>query len=446
MKKIVVIFLFLGLLIRFWNFQSMWGFDYDQEINARIAKSIVVDHKPILIGPETSVGAMYVGPYFNYVIALFFALGKMDPMGTVALNILLSVATLTIFYLVGKDLFGWKTALIGLVIYAFSFMIIGYDQTLWNPTPIPLVSLLFFYFLSKNRVLLSAIFLGLMFHLHFQAVLLAVIFGIYLLLFNRKGVFNLKNIIGIVLIVFIFFTPLVIFDIRHDFLNSSHLIKFFFGTSGTSKTIDFYQILQTASILLSSLRDIIYNGSFEIVRLITLFLPLVTFFHIIRNFKNNFFKVFLVAIFVAFLAFSLYKGPPPTQYYFLFLYPLFILSFSHWLSQRKMALVTALLLVFSVLNLIPLLTIQNNLSLQNKHSAVKFVSQKADGKSFKVDMVTWAGLNTGYKYLFWLEGKNPSYDYTAVTEKSFKMVIPATIARKGELNATFGAIGVVELQ
>lgn len=444
-KLLVLAIVLAGLIVRFWNFPTWYGFDYDQEVNAWIAKSIVVDHKPVLIGPETSVGGMYVGPYFNYVIAAFFALGKMDPMTTILLNILLAATTMWIFYLIGKKLFGQKAAIIGLIFYTFSYMIGSYDQVLWNPTPIPLVSLLFFYFLYRNRIILAAFFLGIMFHLHFQAILLVVIFSIYLLIFNRKAIFNPKNILGIFIVIVIFFAPLVLFDLRHNFLNFNHLIKFIFGNSDTNRSLDFYNIWQIINVLISFFRDLIYSGGYEIVRFLTLILPIGTFIHLIKNRKHNFYKVFLIALSVTFITFVFYKGPLPPPYYFLFLYPLFLLSLSDWLSKQRTFLIAPLLIAFLIWNPVQLLNVPNDLSLQNKHSAVKYITQKVDDKTFKVDMITGPGLNTGYRYLFWLEYKNPAFNHTVQTEKSFKMVIPLTIARKEELSATFGSIGIVEL-
>lgn len=444
MKKFVALIIFLGLIIRFSNFNNWHGFDYDQEINAWIAKSIIVDHKPVLIGPETSVGGMYIGPYFNYIIAGFFALGKMNPSATILLNILLAGITMIIFYLVALKLFNPKTALIGLIFYAFSCAIGKYDQVLWDPTPIPLISLLFFYFLLKNRIILAAFFLGIMFHLHFQAILMTAVLGIDLLLFNRKAIFNFKNILGILTVIIIFFAPLIIFDFRHEFLNFSHLVKFFWGNSGLSINLDFYIIWHVMDILISTFRDLIYDQGYWLVKLAVLILPIETFIYLVKNYKHNFYKIFLTAIFVVLSAFIFYKGSLP-PYYFLFLYPIFIIALSDWLSQQKESLVVSLLLIFSILNSISLLNTHSDFSLLNKHKAVKYITQKAGDHSFNVDMITHPGLNTGYKYLFWLEGKNPSFDHTAKTEKSFKIVVPSSIAKKEELKTTFGAIGIVEL-
>lgn len=445
-RWLVLIIIILGLAVRFYDYPAWQGFDYDQEINAWIAKSIVVDHKPVLIGPETSVGAMYVGPYFNYIIAFFFALGDMDPAATIFLNFFLSLVTLVVFYLVAKNLFDQKAAIIGLIFYAFSYMISGYDQVLWNPTPIPLVSLLFFHFLYRNKVILAALFLGLMFHLHFQAILLAAIFVIYLAIFSRKEMVKPKNVLGTIAMMIIFFAPLIFFDLRHDFLNFRHLVQFFFEGSGKTGGIDLAKLWQTVNVLTSSFRDLVYNGSYEWVRVLVLILPMGTFLHLARNLKNNFYKLFSLTLLIAFLAFAFYKGPLPTQYYFFFLYPLFLLALSDWLAKRPMFLVIPFLAVFIIWNVIQTLTyFSSDLSLDNKHKAVKFISQKADDKTFKVDVIADLGLNTGFKYLFWLEEQFPSFDYTAKTEKSFKIVMPKTIARPDELTASFGAVGVVEL-
>jgi hypothetical protein len=153
---------------------------------------------------------------------------------------------------------------------------------------------------------------------------------------------------------------------------------------------------------------------------------------------------------VSLLAFSLYRGPLPTQYYFLFLYPLFILVVSGGLgklaakNQLSSLAVTLLLAVFAILNVWQIKDEKNDLSLANKHRAVAAIVQKAQGKSFKVDLITSPGLATGYKYLFWLEGTAPSFDYRAQTDQAYKIVVPAKLARPEELFARFGGIGVVK--
>lgn len=453
-RQLFLLILAAGLAIRLYNFPVWNGFDYDQEINAWLARSIVVDHKPVLIGPETSLGGMYVGPFFNYVIALFFALGRMDPAATTALNALLFVATLLIFSKVAGDLFGPRARLIAISFYAFSAMIIGYDRILWNPTPIPLVSILLFYFLVRfietsrlRDLFLASFFLGLMFHLHFQAILIGGIFFLCLMMFKTKSLLRPKTYLVILPTLLVFFLPLIIFDLRHDFINSRHLAQFFFARSAPGGSIDLAAFFRTITILTTSLRDVIYNNSDYGIRLVSetvIVLPVVVAGYILKNLKVTIFRITLVSLLVALVTFTFYKGPLPTQYYFLFLYPLFILAASSALSKLPPKIVYPLVALFAAGNVWQILFIGNDLSLENKHRAVEFITRKAGSQSFKVDMITAPGLATGYKYLFWLEGANPSFDYLAPAEKSFKMVIPATIARPEELSARFGSIGIVE--
>src|SRR5436190_2047930 len=103
--------LVFGLFLRFWNFPNWFNFNFDQETQAWVVKSLVVDHKPNLIGLETSVGGMFIGPYFNYLLVPFYLVGGMDPAATILLDILAAGATILASYYVGTKMFGQKAGL-----------------------------------------------------------------------------------------------------------------------------------------------------------------------------------------------------------------------------------------------------------------------------------------------------------------------------------------------
>ncbi len=456
-----LLILAVGLFVRFYNFPAWQGFDYDQEINAWLAKSLIVDHKLFLIGPETSVGAMYVGPYFNYIISFFYLLGKMDHAWTILLNFIISTVTIAAIYLTGAKFFSKVSGLISATIYSFSMFFISYDRVMWNPTILPLVSVGVFYFLYsylKNHkvrdLILATTILGFSFHVHFTAFFLLAFFVLSLtILGGNKFWKSPLNFLYIVSVLVIFFLPLIFFDLRHNFLNFSHLLLFL--TSGRAGGLSGIGILVTLGNVLLVWADLIKSIFIEIINiklipLSLLFLVLI-FKHGFKSGGNKlFYKLLLLLFLLITIPLSFYRGALPPYY---FLAPLSIIVISsgdlfyhitkkYYQSNIFIVLITGLIL----LNLMPALFTKSDFSLKNKSQTVKYIISQSQGQSFKVDFITSLGLNTGFKYLFWQQGEILNINMNTKTDKTFKIVIPKSLARPEELSVVYGAIGIVKME
>lgn len=454
-KYLPIAVIVLALLVRFWNFPAWFGFDYDQEINAWIAKTILVDHKPVLIGPETSVGGMYVGPYFNYVIALFFLIGRMNPTTTILLNILVSGATIAAFYLIGSRIFNRLTGLTAAILYGFSSFIINYDRVLWNPTPVPLVSLLTIYFLyrflqnsSFKYLALTIAGIGLLLQLHFQAVFLGAFVFLTLLIFRPKTFLNIKADIYMLIPLVIFLAPLVFFDLRHGFLNSRHFLQFFLTGSSTESVDIAGNLARMLNVTLSLFENVSAVMKPFLAATVGIILVLTS---VVHSGKNLFFRLSLGLLIFSLTLIALYRGPLPIQY-FLFLIPVFILLpadilQSLWTKKTPLRWLSPLtLLLFIVINLSALIQSKNEINLWAKQQAVKYVvSALGSNKNVQIDIVAQPGLNTGYKYLFWQAGLNPYYGADRKDLRTFKIIVPLSMARPDEITVNFGPVGVQSL-
>lgn len=455
-----LLILAVGLFVRFYNFQAWQGFDYDQEINAWLAKSIIIDHKLFLIGPETSVGAMYVGPYFNYIVSLFYFLGKMDHTWTILLNFIISTATITAIYLVGSKVFSKTVGLISAAIYSFSAFFISYDRVMWNPTILPLISIGAFYFLysylqdhKTRNLILATIFIGFAFHVHFTAFFLLAFFALSLAIFGGKKFWKSPlNFVYIFFVVAIFFLPLIAFDLRHNFLNAIHFLEFFSsgrtgGLSGIGILITLGNVLLVWADLIKSIFLQVIN--IKLVALSLLFLFLI-FKHGFKSSRNKFFyKLSLLLFLILTVPLSFYHGALP-PYYFLPALTMIVISSGNFLYQitkkySQSKIFRVLIAILILLNLVPVLFTKSNFSLKNKSLAVKYIISQSQGQSFKVDFITSLGLNTGFNYLFWQQGKTLNTNMNTKTEKTFKIVIPKSLARPEELSVAYGAIGIVKM-
>lgn len=226
----------VGLFLRFYRLNAFITFLGDQGRDAIVIKRILFfEHFPA-IGPPTSIGQVYLGPFYYYFIAPWLFLFNLNPLGLAFGVALFSSVFIIINYLIVKKLFDEKTALLSSIFLTFSTTIIEFSRFSWNPNLLPYFSLLFFYFLIKSVQVKkniwsfwSGTFLSFCIQLHYLALfLIPPVILLYLIEIykNRKKIKNTLKGVGVFFLAFIFFSlPLLIFDLRHDFLNFNNFIS-----------------------------------------------------------------------------------------------------------------------------------------------------------------------------------------------------------------------------
>lgn len=217
-------------------------------------------------------------------MAPWLLLSNFDPIGPAVAVALLGVLTIPVLFWVTKKIFGTKEALIASSVYAVSMPVVINTRFSWNPNPMPLVSLLLIWGLYQVYVNHKAkawlyiwIAWAVAMQLHYMALLWAPVIGIVTLLdwwrgwrktneeFRRtrlrgyasaskanektnsklkiqylnsriEKIFGIRHSTFIILarywlfgfsIFLLSFIPLIIFDLRHDFLNYQGLLEFF---------------------------------------------------------------------------------------------------------------------------------------------------------------------------------------------------------------------------
>lgn len=207
----------------------------DQGRDALIVKSIVLFQKFPAIGPPSSIGEVFLGPFYYYMVAPFLALFHLDPVGLAVGVALWCIAGLIASYFFVKNKVDIKTAIIFLLLSAFSYRLVDSARYSWNPNPLPYFAFatLFFFVLAlekPKKFLYPLIFgqlFGLSFQLHHLAALLALpIVVMFVLVLIKKRNMQLFFIPLASLSTFLFASvPLVIFDLRHNFLNTRNLVS-----------------------------------------------------------------------------------------------------------------------------------------------------------------------------------------------------------------------------
>ncbi len=239
-KKLYTILLFLlisAVILRLWNMDGFITFLGDQGRDASIIRNILLlKHFPA-IGAPSSVGGVYLGPFYYYFIAPWLLIFNFNPVGLGYGVACMSIVGLIALYFQLKPHVSKISLLLFLTFCTFSAILIELSRFSWNPNLLPIFGFLtitFFVFWIEKRSRLYAVLFGSFFalstQLHYLALILSVPVGIHLLFFIFKKKSSLPDLKQCVLAfgAFLFFSiPLIIFDLRHDFLNTHNFIALF---------------------------------------------------------------------------------------------------------------------------------------------------------------------------------------------------------------------------
>ncbi len=247
-KLLVIGLIVIGSFLRFYNLKDSLQFQGDQGRDAMVVADIFKNKDPVFIGPVTSVGNMYLGPLYYYFMMPFLWLSYPSPMGPAYAVALLGVLTVALIYFLGRKLVGEKAALWATVFYTFSSVVITYTRFSWNPNPAPLVSLLMIYWTDQASrqkpwfwPLVSLAFAVLL-QLHYLTLLAAGGAGLIWLIDLGKRIQKARTehswqpllkllwpSLAALLVLILSFTPLMLFDYKHNWLNLKAFRNLLFG-------------------------------------------------------------------------------------------------------------------------------------------------------------------------------------------------------------------------
>lgn len=233
---LIIIVLALALFLRLYNLSSTVTFLEDEGRDLLIMHRMIDQGRPVLLGPQTSTGNMYLGPLYYYLVTPSLFLAKMNPLGPVIFIALTGVLTVWLLYRFGKDWFGKWVGLATALMYAILPLPVSFTRNSWNPNLAPLFALLIIWSLvqiiekksaSFKNFLLLGIFAGALIQMHYMALLFLVGVGASLVIYLRKSIPTLlKGIATIILGFALSLLPFIIFEIRNDFVNTRAITRF----------------------------------------------------------------------------------------------------------------------------------------------------------------------------------------------------------------------------
>ncbi len=237
---IILSILVVSAFMRLYNIDQYMTFLGDEGRDALIVQRFITTGDIPLIGPPTSVGGMYLGPLYYYMMAVPMTLFFLNPLAAAVQVALIGVASVGLIYYLARSWFGKVAAISASVLYAFSPVTIIYSRSSWNPNPAPFFALILIISLywthrSKNYrwLILTGAATAFAVQMHYLALILVPIAGLLwlweLIQFKKTKLgkhFVSGSVLGIVAFLLLM-SPLFIFDLKHDFMNYKALSMFF---------------------------------------------------------------------------------------------------------------------------------------------------------------------------------------------------------------------------
>lgn len=415
--------LVLAASLRLYRIGEFMTFLGDEGRDVRIVRDLITKGNLVFIGPQTSIGNMYLGPLYYYLIAPSLALSLLNPVGPAIFNALLGTATVWLIWFVAKKWFGTTTATISSLLYALSPVAIIYSRSSWNPNPMPFFALLTIYGISevwqkKNFSWLPWVGVSFAFvlQMHYLGLLLIPVIGFFLLLTfikikndsKQKNIFLRFCVFGF-FSFFLLMSPLLLFDLKHQGMNFN-AFKTFFTDRQTTINLNPARSDRFLPVLITTITDLVLARQ-TALSLFTLIIALISSIYLyIRSKTKQFLQVIFIWLGFAFLGLGVYKQHVYIHYLG-FIYPAIYLLvgsiIAYFLTQKRLVLKILFLLVLFYLIQINLfyspVRETPNRQLQRTEMAVDQIIAASSDRPFNFGLIAKQNYDESYRYF--LENK-----------------------------------------
>lgn len=327
----LIVITIAGIFLRFFRFEGFVTFLGDQGRDALIMKRIVTfEHFPG-VGAPSSIGQVFLGPFYYYLMAPWMLLTNLHPIGPAIGVAIFSTSFIVISYFVALDLFKQKlSALIFSALVSFSYIMIWLSRFSWNPNLLPLFALLAVYTfvkaLEEKRLIYfiaSGLFFSFCIQFHYVALAAGLPVVIYLAYYLYSQKENMKaallNVGAMIAAFLIGNAPLIAFDLRNNFINLKSFTKLLTGGEVSSNSHGLTEIVHT----FSAFNNHALHMSAPFLLNVFIFFLLIACIPFLLKQKRNF--NYLAVFFFVTLFITAYFTSNKHQHYFGFLYPLYYL-------------------------------------------------------------------------------------------------------------------------
>ncbi len=432
----IVLIILAGAFLRLYRIRDYQTFLGDEGRDVLVVYGILHGH-PTLLGPVASVGGFFLGPIYYYIMTPFLLLSRFDPVGPAVMVVLFALATIYLIYHVGREFFDEKAALIAALFFATSPVVVDATRSSWNPNIMPFFSLASLYCVykaverkSRKLFLLTGFLLGIAIQLHYLATFLGFTVFIYVLIVSFRLKINWLQVVKNYLIMFagflIGFSPFLMFEVRHLFINTRNVIKFIFqsgdtGVGGNSLEIAHFAFNRMFGGLVFNYpipRNFYQypNNVITLWLLIFSIASLAAIAYFLYRFKEskdkNKYILFTLWGALGIILFGLYKNAI-YDYYLGYLFPLPFFIFGVFFSGLMRSNLTKVLVGIAIAFLVLLnfnfshLRHQPNRLINQTKTISDFVIKQAGGRPYNFALISKSNTDDAYRYFMKLEHKDP---------------------------------------
>lgn len=430
---ILLLILVLGAFLRLYRISDYMTFLGDEGRDAIVIKRLLLDFDPVLVGPGTSIGNMYLGPLYYYIIAPSMLLSGISPVGPSVFVALMGVATIFAVWFIGREWFGKWAGAFASYLYAISPVVIIYSRSSWNPNIMPFFALISVY--SLWRVLIHRQFkwmliwgasFAFVLNSHYLGLLLVpTFFVLWVWSFislrgekkDRRRLLTFSILGGMLFLGLM--SPLFIFDARHGFRNFNAIYKFFSERQTTVSARPWnalpymWPIFEKLNTRIVSGMDALMGSIVSISILATLGLVIGAYRNFVKIAEKRNFLILFIWIFFALVGFGVYKQEIYDHYFgLLFPAPFLIIGglMDYALERARIRgwwLCLTFLLFLSYFNFVSSpLRFPPNMQFSRTREIASQIMEKSQGEKFNLAIIAERNYEDAYQFFLekWKSG------------------------------------------
>lgn len=424
----------VGAFLRLYKIDQYMTFLGDEGRDVLIVSRFVKHFDLMLVGPGTSVGNMYLGPLYYYLMAPSLLLAGFSPVGPAVQIAILGVATVAFVWWIGRQWWDKTAGLVAAALYAVAPTVIVYSRSSWNPNIMPFFALLCIYAIWRvwtkyefKWLIVLGVAYALVLQSHYLGLLLApTLFLFWFLTFRNLrlirnssleiGHFLRKSLFGFLIFAGLM-SPLVIFDTRHGWRNFAAIKTFFTVREETISIKPWNAIPKIWPIFNKAVTDLVAAGNKPIGFVVSLVLSVFIVWLILRQRKlavsHQPLAIVLVWLGFALFGLGLYKGAIYDHYFgFFFAAPfLFLGGLVQTLLTDNKRKITKYLFFFCFLLLVAVNLINNplkfppNQQLRRAKEVAQKIAEESKGERFNLAVIAERNYEDGYQYFLEVWGK-----------------------------------------
>jgi len=397
---LLITILLITAFCRLYRISDYMEFLGDQGRDVVIVRDFLKNGNLFFIGPQTSIGNMYLGPFYYYLIAPALLLANYSPVGPSVFVALLGVATAYLIFFVTKKWFNQSAAHIATFLYAISPIAIKFSNFSWNPNVMPFFALLFVYLMTEKRYLWASLAFAMCLNSHYLALLLLPI--AFIIWLNNSPKKYIKETILAILVFLLSLIPQFLFDLKHQGQNIKALATFFTqreNSTGGTVNLKIYKSIPVIPSIFNQVNTDLLAGksiTFGIIVSIILFIGII---YLLLKHRSQKLIYSVLWYFSGLVGLGLYKQHI-YSHYFGFLFPVVFILMGYLLSKLPKLLTIILLIFLTVFSIL-----QNpfrwapNSQLKTTTQIVDLIIKNSNSQDFNFALLAKQNYDPPYRYV-----------------------------------------------